>query len=117
MGLGTSTATDFFEGCSFGATNSTTAVTAVSAPASSKRRLIKSISVHNKDTASSTVTVQLNNSGTKYILTKKTLAADETLLYERTMVLAATTESLEVVLGAAITTNQLDYYAVYAEVS
>lgn len=117
MGLGASTATDFFEGSAFGVTNSTTAVVAVAAPASGKRRLIRSISIHNNDTVSATVTIRVDNNGTKYILHKEALDSGKQLLYERVIVLAATTESLEIVLGGAITTNQLDYYAVYAEVS
>jgi hypothetical protein len=117
MALGTSTATDFLEGSSFGVTNSTTAVTTVAAPASGKRRLIRSVSIHNNDTVSSTVTIRLDNNGTKYILHKEAIDSGKQLLYERVIVLAATTESLEIVLGGAITTNQLDYYAVYAEVS
>jgi hypothetical protein len=117
MGLGTSTASDFFEGSAFGVTNSTTAVTAVAAPASGKRRLIRSISVHNNDTVSATVTIRIDVSGTKYILHKESLDSGKQLLYDRVMVLASTLESLEIVLGAAITTNQLDYFAVYAEVA
>lgn len=117
MALGTSTATDFLEGSAFGTSNSTTAVTVIAAPASGKRRLIRSLSIHNNDTVSATVTIQINNSGTKYILHKEALDSGKQLLYDRVMVLAATTESLEIVLGGAITTNQLDYFAVYAEVA
>lgn len=117
MALGTSTATDFLEGAAFGVTNSTTAVTAIAAPASGKRRLIRSVSIHNNDTVSATVTIRVDNNGTKYILHKEAIDSGKQLLYERVIVLAATTESLEIVLGGAITTNQLDYYAVYAEVS
>jgi hypothetical protein len=117
MALGTATATEFLEGSSFGVTNSTTAVTMVEAPDVDKRRLIKSVSVHNNDTASATVTIQIDADGTKYKLHKATVNSGEQLLYERVLVLADATESLEVVLSAAITTNQLHYYAVYAEVS
>lgn len=117
MGLGTTTAADFFEGSAFGASNSTTAVTVVAAPAASKRRLIRNLSIHNNDTASATVTIRIDNNGTKYILHKETLSSGANLLYDRVMVLASTFESLEIVLGGAITTNQLDFYAVYAEVA
>jgi hypothetical protein len=119
MGLGTSTAADFFEGVAYGNTNNTTAVTAVSAPASSKRRLIRSLSIHNADTASATATVRLNdsNSGNNFIIDKVTIASGSTYLLDRVIVLASTTESLQVVLSAAITTNHLDYVVVYAEVA
>lgn len=119
MALGTSTAVDFFEGSAFGQTNSTTAVTPISAPASGKRRLIRSISVHNNDTVSATVTIRIydSNSGSRFIVHTEAIDSGKTLLYDRVMVLASTTESLEIILGGAITTNQLDYYAVYAEVA
>lgn len=119
MGLGTSTATDFFEGTAYGVTNNTTAVTAVSAPASGKRRLIRSLSIHNNDTASATATVRLNdsNSGSNFIIDMVTITSGSTYLLDRVLVLASTTESLQIVLGAAITTNHLDYVVVYAEVA
>jgi hypothetical protein len=119
MGLGTTTAADFFEGVAYGNTNNTTAVTAVAAPASNKRRLIRSISIHNADTASATVTVRLHdsNSGNSFIVDKQTISSGSTMLLDRVLVLASTTESLQVILAAAITTNHLDYVVVYAEVA
>jgi hypothetical protein len=58
------TGTSFTEGASDGALNGTTQVTIVAAPAASTRRLIKTISVQNKDTAAVTITVTYNNNGT-----------------------------------------------------
>ena len=63
------------------ATNNTTAVTAMAAPASGHTRTIKSLSVYNKDTASATVTVQINFNATIYIICKVTLATGEQLIY------------------------------------
>jgi len=63
------------------ATNGTTAVTAMAAPAASHTREIKTLSVYNKDTVSATVTVQINSNSTIYILFKATLATGENLLY------------------------------------
>jgi hypothetical protein len=119
MGLGTTTAADFFEGSAFGNTNNTTAVTAVAAPASGKRRLIRSVSIHNADTASATATIRLNdsNSGNNFIIDKQTITSGSTYLLDRVLVLASTTESLQIILAAAITTNHLDYVVVYAEVA
>lgn len=65
-----------------GTTNNTTAVTMVAAPASGTTRLIKSISIFNKDTVAATVTVQINNNGTARIVWKGALAVGDNLLYD-----------------------------------
>jgi hypothetical protein len=63
-----------------GATNNTTAVTMVAAPAASHTRHVKRITVWNKDTAAATVTVQLNDNGTARELYKITLAVGDNLV-------------------------------------
>ncbi len=63
------------------ATNSTTAVTIVAAPAASTQRQVKLLTVYNADTATATVTVQLNNNGTLRPLVVVTLAVGSTLIY------------------------------------
>jgi len=50
----------------------------VSAPASSTRRLIKTIYIENKDTAPVTLTITLNNNGTLRNIAKVTLAVGDT---------------------------------------
>ena len=70
--------TTFVEGSSDGALNGTTQVTLVSSPAASTRRLIKSIFIENKDTASVTLTVTLNSNGTLRNIAKVTLAVGDT---------------------------------------
>lgn len=57
-----STSSSLTEGSNDGALNGTTAVTLVSAPSASTRRVVKWITVQNKDTAAVTVTVTFNNS-------------------------------------------------------
>ena len=74
-----STATALTEGNSHGTSNSTTAVDVVTAPAASTQRIIKSIIVHNKDTVSATVTVEMDISATRRRLCKVTLATLDTL--------------------------------------
>lgn len=69
--------TSFTEGENDGALNGTSDVTLVSAPASSTRRIIKSISIYNRDTAAVTVTIKYDNNGTTRILAKVTLGVDE----------------------------------------
>lgn len=63
------------------AANSTTAVTVMAAPAAGHTRVVKSLTVYNKDTVDVTATVRKNDNGTFYILTKTTLATGETLVY------------------------------------
>ena len=62
-------------------TNSTTAVTILSAPAASTTRKLQSLTVYNADTVAADVTIQLNNNGTLRILVKESLKPGETLQY------------------------------------
>lgn len=64
-----------------GATNDTTAVTMVAAPAASTQRQIKFLSVQNEDTVNATVIIQYNDNGTTRRISKFTLSPDDTLLY------------------------------------
>jgi len=68
----------FVEGSSDGALNGTTQVTLVSSPASSTRRLIKSVYIENKDTVANTITITLNNNGTLRNISKVTLNVGDT---------------------------------------
>lgn len=63
------------------ATNSTTAVTILSAPAAGHTRTVKYMSVYNKDTVDHNVTIQLNNNATLRIIHKVLLLVGETLEY------------------------------------
>ena len=75
-----STSSSLTEGASDGALNGTSGVTIVSAPAASTRRVIKWITIQNKDTASVTVTITYNNSSgsTSRQIAKVTLASNDT---------------------------------------
>jgi hypothetical protein len=75
-----STSSSLTEGASDGALNGTTAVTLVSSPASSTRRVVKWVTIQNKDTAAVTVTLTYNNSSgsTSRQIAKVTLAANDT---------------------------------------
>ena len=70
--------TAFTEGALDGALNGVTDVTVVSAPASSTRRIVKSIYIENKDTAAVTITVKYDNNGTQRTIAKVTLNVGDT---------------------------------------
>lgn len=64
-----------------GQSNGATAVTVVAAPGSGDRRQVKTLAVHNADTANVTITVRVNNNGTFRTIFKATLATLENLYY------------------------------------
>jgi hypothetical protein len=70
--------TSFTEGASDGTLNGTTAVTVVSAPASSTRRIVNTITVENTDTAAVTITVGYVNGANTRTLAKVTLQVGDT---------------------------------------
>ena len=70
--------TDFTEGSTDLVSNGTTPVTVVDAPAASTRRIVKSISVYNADTAPVTASVSLISAGGTRIVATVTLAVGDT---------------------------------------
>ncbi len=64
-------------GTSVGTTNSATHVVAISSP-SSGSRIVKYLTIYNKDTVEGTVFVKTNSSGTRYIMHEIILAPGET---------------------------------------
>ena len=65
-----------------GTTNGATAVSMAAAPVAGQSRELKHISVFNSDTVAQTVTIQINNNGTKRIEWQSILQAGEKLVYE-----------------------------------
>lgn len=70
--------TSFTEGASDGVLSGTTPVTVVSAPASSTRRIVNTITVENNDTASVTLTIGYVNGANTRVLAKVTLQVGDT---------------------------------------
>lgn len=105
----------FEEKSSNGTTNSTTPVEVVAAPGSSTRRLIRSITVFNADTAAATLTLTYDNGVTERVLNRTTLSIGDQLYFDDTVVLANTSSSINIVLAGAVTTNQLDWTAHYGD--
>lgn len=64
-----------------GQSNNTTAVTVVSAPSSGRARKIALFSIHNQDTVSATVTLQVNNNSTLRVLCDAVVPSEATLQY------------------------------------
>lgn len=73
-----STGALFTEGANDGAFNGTSQVTLVSAPAASTRRVIKSLTIENRDTAAVTITISYNNNSTLRSIARVTLAVGDT---------------------------------------
>ena len=68
----------FVEGANDGVLNGTTAVTLVASPSSSTRRIVKTITIENTDTAAVTVTVGYVNSASTRTIVKVTLQVGDT---------------------------------------
>jgi hypothetical protein len=75
------TETTYVPGRTIAATNNTTDVNIVAAPAESTQRIIDYISIYNADTVNATVTVKLDANGTECILFKGVIATGEMLQY------------------------------------
>jgi hypothetical protein len=100
-----------------GLTNSTTPVTVLAAPAASTQRVVprNGVNVVNRDTVNVTLTLSKNKGGTLYSLAVVTLATLEMYTYPGVIVLDATNESVELVLGGAVTTSQPSFDAAAME--
>ena len=96
------TGTAFTEGSSDGALNGTSAVTVVSAPAASTRRLIKTIYITNIDTVANTITVSYNDNSTLRTIVKVTLQVGDTWSTDGT---TDTNGSLKTVAGLVSLTS------------
>ena len=107
----------FTEISSDGVTNGTGYVTLVAAPGASTRRLVKYISVENTDTGAVTLTLYLNNNGTRRVLYTVTLAVGDRLIYDDLVALDATTKLVDCKLAAAKTTVDCDFVSTFADVT
>lgn len=99
-----STTNSLVEGANDGALTGTSPVTLVAAPAASTRRVIKSITIQNRDTAAVTVTISYNNNGTLRTLARVTLAVNDTWTTDGTFNASG---SLKSALGVVDLTTQV----------
>ena len=70
--------TVFTEGATDGVLSGTTDVTVCAAPAASTRRIVKAMTINNRDTAAVTLYIKYDNNGTQRRLTTVTLSVGET---------------------------------------
>jgi hypothetical protein len=79
----TSTGMTLPQSAGAGVTNNATAVDIVAAPAASTTRQVTHINVFNADTATATVTIQKDVSGTNYVLISYAVTSGDTLMWSR----------------------------------
>lgn len=72
------TTNNVVEGSNEGALNGTTDVTIVGAPAAGTRRIVRYITIYNKDTAAITFNLKYNSNGTHRQVARITLLTGET---------------------------------------
>lgn len=68
----------FTEGSFDGVLNGTTDITVCAAPAASTRRVVRRITIHNRDSASVTVIIKYDNNATQRTIARVTLASNDT---------------------------------------
>ena len=101
---GDSTGALFTEGANDGALNGTSPVTLIAAPAAATRRIVKNITIENRDTAAVTVTVSYDNNGTLRTIAKVTLSVGDTWTTDGTF---DTFGSLKQAVGIVNLANQV----------
>lgn len=79
-----SNGTVFTEGSADGVLNGTTDVTLVAAPANGYRRVVRSLTIFNKDTVTATVNLKLDNNGTQRTATRVPIGVNETFTLDGT---------------------------------
>lgn len=96
------------EGASDGATNSTTEVTLVDAPSASTSRLVKTITVHNKDTVAAVVIIEKANGATRRRICRISLPTNSTMVIDSNGITVDTTtvvQSVGLTLPTALFVN------------
>jgi hypothetical protein len=107
----------FIEISSDGTLNGTTPVTLVAAPAANTRRIVKNVTIQNRDTASVTLTLNYVNGASTRQIASMTLQVGDSLVCgeEDFYVLDTTSKSITAVLSASPATTNPDYCVTYAD--
>ncbi len=93
--------------------NNNASVTLVAAPASGVRRIVLIARLNNRDTAAVDARIQHAKGVTDRVVASNAALPVGDTVVARNVVLDANDESLEIILGAAVATNQLDGTATY----
>lgn len=110
--------TDFVEGEADGTTNGTTPVTVVATPGASVRRIAKTVTVTNVDTAAAVVVLEKVSSGGTRRLARVPLEPDEHLIWDAPEAVRSSTSSLiQVRLEGAVTSDELDWTSTWGDAS
>jgi hypothetical protein len=109
----------FLEIASDGTLNGTTPVTLVSSPSAQTRRIVKSLTIQNRDTANVTLTLNYVNGASTRQIASITLSAGDSLVCgeEDFYVLDTVNKSITAVLSSPPTTTNPDYCVAYADVT
>lgn len=107
----------FLEGANAGLSNSTTDVIVVDSPGASETRIVKSITVYNNDTVAAEVTLKYFDGTNERKFCVINMEPGDNLVYDSVLVLDGEDDTIELVLGGAITTNQLHFTAHYGTAS
>lgn len=109
----------FTESSTDGVINGTVETVLIAAPASSTRRLIRTITIRNNDASDIVVSIKLKNSSNTRIIWRGTLEPGDTWQFGEAgdiLVLDATTKSVVAVLDTNPTTNP-DFTASFGDAS
>lgn len=107
----------FLEGSQDGVLNDTTPVTVVSSPGASVRRVVRTITVQNKDTAPIGLILRFVNGIDERQLGHWNLDPDDSLLYNEVHVLDTTGKSIDAYLDGAVATNQPEWTSSFGDSS
>lgn len=105
----------FTEGGNDGTLNGANEVTIVAAPAAATRRLVRTISISNVDTAAVTVEVRLKETANLRVIWEGTLDVKDTLAIFETIVLDTESKSITAVMSGAAATNDPDFTASWGD--
>lgn len=102
-------------GADDGTLNGTSAVTLVPAPAASTARLVKTITIQNRDTVVNTITLRKVSGGGTRQLWKGDLDVGDTLIWDDVISLDDTSSSITAVMAAAATTTNPDWTSTWGD--
>ena len=105
----------FTEGGNDGTLNGVNEVTIVVAPAAATRRLVRSITISNVDTAAVVVEVRLKETANLRVIWEGTLAVGDTLAISDIIVLNTVNKSITALMAGAAATTDPDFTASWGD--